>query len=264
MPHEAASSLPPELRRLSFLVAEQNPALQKSIVSALQAAGASRVLAAADGNAAWNIWKNGKQVDLFLCASNLPDLSGQELLQRLRADKEIEFQPAFILLSSESSEEATQQALSKGADVVLRKPFPSEQLIPKVIEAIELRRKASGKDAFTQRSLEQELLKARLPVVLIFERYTTQVECEELSIHRCVIRVNNNYGLGTQLNLGFRRPEGSGEPFYKPIKGVVMKTERVPREIGVYRLHVQFNTPAKEQHGIQEILRSSIAPAAPA
>ena len=261
MPNEAVTSLPPEVRRLSFLVAEQNPALQKSIVAALQSVGVSTVLTAADGNAAWNIWKTGRQVGLFVCASNLPELSGVELVQRLRADKEVEFQPAFVLLSSDASEESAKDALSKGADVVLRKPFPSEQLIPKVVEAIEARRKLTGKDQFTQHVLEQELLKARLPVVLVFERYTAQVECEELSMHKCVIRVTNNYGLGTQLNLGFRRPQGSGEPFYKPIKGVVVKTERVPREIGVYRLHVQFNSPAKDQHGIQEILRTTLTSA---
>jgi CheY-like chemotaxis protein len=222
------------------------------------------VLTAADGNAAWSIWKNGKQVGLFVCASNLPELPGIDLVQRLRADKEVEFQPGFVLLSSESSDEAAKDGLAKGADVVLRKPFPSEQLIPKVMEAIESRRKAAGKDTITAHALEQELLKARLPVVLVFERYTAQVECDELSLNKCVIRVTNNYGLGTQLNLGFRRPKGSDEPFYKPIKGVVMKTERVPHEIGVYRLHVQFSSPAKEQHGIQEILRASMAAAPPA
>jgi len=258
MPNPSETSLPPDVRRLSFLVAEQNPALQKSIVSALQSAGASNVLTAADGNSAWNIWKNGRQVGLFVCASNLPEVPGVELVQRLRADKAVEFQPGFVLLSSEGSDEAAKDALSKGADVVLRKPFPSEQLVPKVLEAIQSRRKAAGKDTFAQHSLEQELLKARLPVVLVFERYTAQVECEELSLTKCVIRVTNNYGLGTQLNLGFRRPKGSDEPFYKPIKGVVMKTERVPQEIGVYRLHVQFNSPAKEQQGIQDILRNSM------
>jgi CheY-like chemotaxis protein len=264
MANEAAASLPPEIRRLSFLVAEQNPALQKSIVSALQGAGATRVLTAADGNAAWQLWKTGKQVDIFVCASNLPELPGVEMASRLRADKDLDLQPGFILLSSDASEEAARQALEKGVDVVLRKPFPADQIIPKVIETVEIRKQAGGKNSFAQRSLEQELLHARLPVELVFDRYSTQVECEELSMHKCVIRVTNNYGLGTQLNLRFSRPAGGEEPFFRPIKGVVLKTERVPREIGVYRLHVQFNTPVKEQHGIQELLRASIGVSPPA
>ena len=257
MPSEAAPSLPAEIRKLSFLVAEQNPALQKSIVSALQGAGATRVLIAADGNAAWQLWKNSKQIDMFVCASNLPELPGVEIVSRLRADKDLPLQPGFILLSSDASDEAAKQALDKGADVVLRKPFPADQIVPKIVEVVEIRKQAGGKD-LAQRSLEQELLGTRFPVELVFDRYSTRVECEELGLHKCVIRVANNYGLGTQLNLRFARPGGGEDPFYRPIKGIVMKTERVPREIGVYRLHVQFNTPVKEQHGIQDLLRASL------
>ena len=263
MANEAAPSLPPEIRRLSFLVAEQNPALQKSIVGALQGAGATRVLTAADGSSAWNIWKTSKQIDIFVCASNLPEVAGVEIVSRLRADKELEIQPGFILLSSDTSADAEKQAREKGADVVLKKPFPADQLIPKVVEAVALRRQAGGKD-LARRSLEQELLQARFPVELVFDRYSAQVECQELSVHKCVIRVTNNYGLGTQLNLRFSRPGGGEDPFFRPIKGVVMKTERVPREVGVYRLHVQFNMPIKEQHGIHELLRASAGTAAPA
>jgi len=257
MTNEAAPSLPPEIRKLNFLVAEQNPALQKSIVSALQAAGATRVLTAAGGNAAWSIWKNGKTVDVFVCASNLPELPGVEMATRLRAEKDLDVQPGFILLSSESSEEAAKEAIGKGVDIVLKKPFPADQLIPKIVETVEIRKQSGGKD-LSARSLEQELLQARLPVELVFDRYTTQVECEEVSLQKCIIRVTNNYGLGTVLNLRFPRPSGGDEQFFRPVKGIVMKTERIPREIGVYRLHIQFNSPIKEQQGVQELLRASM------
>lgn len=257
MTNEAAPSLPPEIRKLSFLVAEQNPALQKSIVTALQAAGATRILTAAAGNAAWSIWKNGKQVDVFVCASNLPEMPGADMASRLRADKDLQVQPGFILLSSEASDQAAKDAIDKGVDVVLRKPFPADQIIPKIIETIGIRKQAGGKD-LSQRSLEQELLHARLPVELVFDRYTNQVECEEVSLQKCIIRVTNNYGLGTVLNLRFPRPSGGEEQYFRPVKGIVMKTERVPREIGVYRLHIQFNAPIKEQQGVQELLRASM------
>lgn len=76
-------------------------------------------------------------------------------------------------------------------------------------------------------------------------------------MQKCVIRVTNNYGLGTVLNLRFPRPSGGDDQYFRPVKGIVMKTERVPREIGVYRLHIQFNSPIKEQQGVQELLRAS-------
>ena len=260
---EKPKSLPAYIQRLSILVAEQNPALQKSIVETLQNGGANRVESAAKGGEVWQIWKRQKGIDVFVCASNLPEMGGLEILTRIRADKDAVTQPAFLLLGAVNNKEAINEALDKGADVFLAKPFSTDDLIPRVVEAVECRKQISGAKTFGSGSIEDELLKARLPVQLVFERFATEVECEKLTQEKCVIRVSNNYGLGTQLNLRFSRPGAGDGDYFKAIKGIVMKTERVPHEIGIFLLHVHFSGRVRAEHGIDQWLRMEEASAPP-
>ena len=99
---------------------------------------------------------------------------------------------------------------------------------------------------------------------MLFDRYTTEVECESLNESKAVIRVTNNYGLGTQLSMRFSRTTDGTGGFFKALKGIVMKTERIPREIGVFRLHVQFNGPVTGAHGITDLMQYVPTPEGPA
>jgi hypothetical protein len=164
------------------------------------------------------------------------------------------------MLSSDASAAAQHGAAAEGADAFLGKPFSADDLIPRVQEGAD-KRKASSGGALTQHALEASLLGDTYQVELIFDRYATTVECEELHRNRCVIRVTNNYGLGTRMTMRFARRHQAAdvEPFYKPIKGTVVKTERVPKEYGVFRLHVEFSPPVRESMGIQELLRGGLS-----
>lgn len=265
MTEQPAAVLPDDVKGMRILVAEKNPALQKTILSLLHSAGAANVQSVKGGGEAWELWTRNRQIDMFVCAASLPEMPGLDLLAKLRGDPETKSQPTFLLLSADKSESAQNEAYDKGADGFLAKPFSQEQFIPKLLEALEARRTADGRHRL-RHGLEHELLMSRLPVELVFDRYTTEVECEALTPVKCVIRVTNNYGLGTQLNMRFMKVGGDSDAdaYYKPLKGIVMKTERIPQEIGVFRLHVQFNGPVKDQHGVPELMRHVPAPAEPA
>ena len=49
-----------------------------------------------------------------------------------------------------------------------------------------------------------------------------------------------------------------GDAIYSPIKGIVMKTERVPGKIGVLGPRVQISGQVKAQHGNQNLLPSCL------
>lgn len=254
MPATDSSPLSTEVRRLSFLVAEDNPALQKSIVNRLTDAGVKTCDAVADGEQAWRFWKDAARVGVIIAGDTLPGLAGIELLKRVRADKEAALQPAFLLLSSDDGPQTLETAVRAGADCVVIKPFPLGSLYSLVAEGVAHRKQMAGQDVFI-RGMEISGEEAGIRAELFHERRSEQVRCDVLSGTRCVILADHNFGLGTVLQLRFMRP-GEGGGAYDPLKGQVMKIERISRDSGTYRVHVHFSGTPKDAHGIRELLLS--------
>lgn len=260
MSAEVQADFSDDVKQLQFLVAENNPTLRKSIIKTLNEAGISKISAFSNGAEAWNQWESHKGFGVIICSWNLPELNGIDILKRVRGDSAAKLQPAVIMLSSDASSDAEGKATSEGADAFLGKPFAAEDLIPRVKEGIDKRKREGGGSSLAQHALEASLLGTTHEVELVFERYSTMVDCEELKRDRCVIRVNNNYGLGTRLTMRFsrRKPGADGDKFYKPVKGTVMKTVRVPKDFGEFLLHLHFNGRVAESSGIPELLRETM------
>jgi len=238
------NTLPDEIKKLTFLVAESNPALLKMIVATLKGAGISKILSAGNGVEAWHLWRKNKHTHVFICAKTMEEMDGMDILSRVRTDKEAPPLPAFILTSSENTPQMMTQALDQEADVFLPKPFSGEVLLGKVAEAVECRKQISGRNVFAGPETAETVVAAHFQVVLLFEHTTQQALCEEFSAKKCIIRSQTNFGVGTALMLQFPNPKG-GNP-YHPVKGVVMKEERVSGEIGTFRLHLVFQSGLKE------------------
>ncbi|MDH4122182.1 MAG: response regulator [Deltaproteobacteria bacterium] len=240
-------TLSDELRRFHYLVAEQNTALLGMMTKALKDAGAYKITTQENGAETWQAWKKDKNFQVVICSNLLPEMGGIDILTRIRSDKDIKFQPAFLLTSQDNTPQAANQALDAMADVFLGKPFSAGQFLEKVQEAVEVRKQISGADSFKIALESSRSFETRMPVALIHDRNASRGECEEVSSQKCVVRSNLNYGLGTTLVLQFPKPDGTG--LYQPTKGTVMKTERVPGEIGMYRVHIHFQQPLREHQG---------------
>ena len=93
MSEQPADSLPDDIKTMRFLVAEKNPSLQKNIVGYLKDAGVQEVEAVSDGTVAWDLWEAKRQIDMFVCAANLKEMGGLELLGKVRADSAARTQP---------------------------------------------------------------------------------------------------------------------------------------------------------------------------
>ena len=65
---------------------------------------------------------------LILCDINMPEIDGYQVLQAVRADKNMGNIP-FIFLSSESKPESRDRAMKLGADYFLRKPVDFGELL---------------------------------------------------------------------------------------------------------------------------------------
>ena len=252
------------LCKLPFLVADANESLQHSMAQMLTEAGAANCIPIGNGADAWQIWKNSRELGVIVADVKLPEMTGLELVRQVRTDRLAKIQPVMILLTAEEDSALLSQALSAGADGVLTKPFTREDLVAMVIEGTQHRLQAAGADVFAQRVLEKKILQSKLRAELIFERYRTEVECDELTMEGAILVVDNNYGLGTVLNFAFLRKDPGLEPFYKPIRGTVTKIERIPHEYGTFRVHVKFNAKPKEPQGIHELMESAAETTEPA
>lgn len=85
------------------------------------------IFEAADGNEAWQIINQEKNLDLIISDWNMPKMSGLELLYKIRAKPEYADIP-FIMLTAESDMIQVKQAIQSGVDDYVLKPFTSETL----------------------------------------------------------------------------------------------------------------------------------------
>jgi len=92
------------------------------------------LMEAADGRKAQAILQRNS-FDIILCDWEMPEMSGIELLQWVRAQEKMQDQP-FILVTSLDQKEHVVEALKAGVSDYVTKPFSAEQLISKVMKQL--------------------------------------------------------------------------------------------------------------------------------
>ena len=75
-------------------------------------------------------------VDLMLCAWEMPEMSGLELLSWCREQDSLKTTP-FIMVTSRGDKENVVQAIQAGVSDFIGKPFSNEQLVTKVKKALQ-------------------------------------------------------------------------------------------------------------------------------
>jgi uncharacterized protein (TIGR02266 family) len=84
------------------------------------------VVEAEDGSAAWDRLTNGA-FDLAIIDESTPEMKGQDLLRKIRADKSLRSLPVLVVTSDDP--EAEQQAYASGADLVLQHPTDFDRIL---------------------------------------------------------------------------------------------------------------------------------------
>ena len=114
------------LSELYVLMVEPSKAQAKFIHRELKEAGISHFDIALDGNSALDAMRQYKP-DLVISAMHLPDMTGSDLVHKIRADEELS-DVAFMLISSETGFEYIDPVRQAGVTAILPKPFESSQL----------------------------------------------------------------------------------------------------------------------------------------
>jgi serine/threonine protein kinase len=138
------SSSGTRLSLLKVLLVEPSRTLSRILNKYLQLQGIRNIVAADSGDDALQAVR-AERPDVIVSALHLPDMTGVELAQRVRADA-AGAPPGFVLISSEA-DNADAGPLSKcGKAVVLKKPFTPEQLL----DALRVVADVSGPDTPSQ------------------------------------------------------------------------------------------------------------------
>ena len=111
--------------RARLLVVEDEEDIQELLSFSLRANNFS-IQVAGDGRSAWQELMNG-EYDLVLLDWKLPDITGIELLQRIRGDKRLK-DIRVIMLTARSEESDRIRGLESGADDYVVKPFSLNEL----------------------------------------------------------------------------------------------------------------------------------------
>ncbi len=77
--------------------------------------------------------------DLMICDIMLPDITGYDVLQQIRADQQL-FNTPVILLTALEAEDNIIKGWDIGADDYITKPFKAKQLISRIDNLINIRR----------------------------------------------------------------------------------------------------------------------------
>jgi two-component system, OmpR family, KDP operon response regulator KdpE len=139
---------------IKVLVIDDEPPIRKLLRMGLTAHGYD-ILDAPSGKAALELLKD--KPDLVILDLGLPDIKGLELVTLIRA--QIEGVP-IIVLSSRSDEAGKVDALDRGADDYVTKPFGMEELLARMRAALRHQLQAHGeRPAFRVGDLSVDLVR---------------------------------------------------------------------------------------------------------
>ncbi|MGH7077814.1 MAG: response regulator [Acetobacteraceae bacterium] len=145
---------------LTVLVVDDEPPIRRFLRTSLQAAG-YRVVEAADAAGALRALAAEKP-DLLILDLGLPDCDGIELIGELRKPAS-QTVPPIIVLSARDDERSKVEALDRGADDYLSKPFGVAELMARLRAALRHAFQAQGElPIFISGDLSVDLVRRRV------------------------------------------------------------------------------------------------------
>lgn len=122
-------------KNLKFLVVDDFSTMRRIVRNLLKELGFTNVEEAEDGVAALQKLKNGGY-QFVITDWNMPNMTGIELLKRIRADAELKGLPV-LMITAEAKKENIIEAAQSGASGYIVKPFTAavlEEKLKKIFE----------------------------------------------------------------------------------------------------------------------------------
>ncbi|AMD93582.1 chemotaxis response regulator CheY [Desulfomicrobium orale] len=120
---------------MRVLVVDDFSTMRRIIKNILKQLGFNNIVEADDGAAAWEIL-NKDQVDFIVSDWNMPQMTGIELLRKVRASEEFADLP-FLMVTAEAQQENIIEAVQAKVSNYIVKPFTAETLGQKIHKIFE-------------------------------------------------------------------------------------------------------------------------------
>lgn len=120
----------------TILVIEDFVAVQQLLRETLESKG-YKTLGAANGNKAYAVLLNHiNRISLVLTDYHMPDMTGLDLIKRIRENPELEHIPV-VFLTEESGPEIVNMTKALGLNVWIKKPYRPDVLLSEIESAIQ-------------------------------------------------------------------------------------------------------------------------------
>ncbi len=115
---------------MKVLVVDDFATMRRILRNILKQIGFINISEADDGKSALNVLKKEK-FDLILCDWNMPEMSGLELLNKVKSDDELKNIP-FVMVTAEAQKDNIVKAVKAGVNSYVVKPFTAETISEKL------------------------------------------------------------------------------------------------------------------------------------
>ena len=126
------------LSKINFLVVDDMSTMRTIVRNILRSFGAKTFVDADDGTTALEALENNDKIDFIICDWNMPNMSGLELLKKLRsADKYKDI--AFLMVTAEQDVGQVKEAITAGVDGYIIKPFNKDMFSERLTSVLKKR-----------------------------------------------------------------------------------------------------------------------------
>jgi two-component system chemotaxis response regulator CheY len=120
---------------MRILVVDDFSTMRRIIKNILRQLGFNNIEEADDGTSAWEILNKGG-IDFIISDWNMPQMTGIELLRKVRASEEFGDLP-FLMVTAEAQQENIIEAVQAKVSNYIVKPFTAETLKQKIDKIFE-------------------------------------------------------------------------------------------------------------------------------
>ncbi len=120
---------------MKVLIIDDFATMRRILKNIIKQIGFTNIDEADDGKSALKALKNDK-FDLILCDWNMPEMSGIDLLNKLKSDDQLKDTP-FVMVTAEAQKDNIVKAVKAGVNSYIVKPFTAdivEQKLKKIFE----------------------------------------------------------------------------------------------------------------------------------
>jgi DNA-binding response OmpR family regulator len=122
--------------RHAILTVDDDPLISLMYAEVLGTRAEYELLQAASGEEAWRLLQHGPTPDLCILDVNMGDMSGLDLLKRIRAESSLAKMP-IIMCTTEGERPIVMQAVGLAAKAYIVKPFEPAHLLALVEKAFQ-------------------------------------------------------------------------------------------------------------------------------